>query len=974
MRRYGLVSASAAVLLSAASANAYARVSPQEEMCARRLSRVAVRIARVWTSATIQCQSGVAAGTTTGPCPGAAGEAAIAPLVERLASRAALFCEGHCSISDDVPCVTAELCPPLPDIGAAESCVAGPARQSFDIRRLGFPGPYCEDVIGHPLVSSADITECVRTLVLDASDTLADVVFREVDPTTLSRDALGCQRVIARRTTRLAFVVHATITKCRDAILRGVLNQSPSDCLRTDVAYLDRSSINEARLASALRETCSEDEIGELDICGAGVGGITTVDEAISCLTSAAYEIAASPAAPALRNYAQYTLIEAAFPPEPRCGDGKINRSVDAFLPLGEECDGADDDACPGACIPPGDMFECTCDDRPRLRFLADSPATHLDQGWTGTAMNASLPDGSGFTMDLAACDCDEMDGAACVGTSSDPVCAVSGAHRPRCQWDLPGAPRCDARGNGNFVDEDADCWVCDARSANAGTACRDERDCESLCYDADGAAVRPCPGGQTDCAPGEVCRGQCDRGQRCIVLGAAPPTPVSSRGASICIVQSFRDNLVGTVNVETGEHALYQRTRVSIYLGGGATLGRPCPVCGGFCEGGRSDGEPCRGTCSTSGAACRFDTDCPEDQTCTAVSAECPDGTCNLALVCHGGPNDGAPCRVESDTEMFGTVSSDCPPPNGANITGNGLIVDYLPATSEAQALLSTLPCTAPGYELFDCPCPDDGGARTKPNECAPACDAGYEAGQGCADGNNASGRFTTCDGGSRDGRACDEDSDCPGGACARNPYHCVGDPQLTHVECTTNSDCGAGLCLDACPSGRCVPLCVPRLDDPEAGVCAAGPSLYHCDGAFEKFRACDRSSAEADCAAVCETSLTPCTAPDECPPNEACVGPCPLARECEAGGDGSMGTADDIAGAGICVEDARVCPLDPIEAEGGDMFNGKGGPTSPLSVSAFCLGRTNNSGLNAIVGVGGPGRLRRAGTYVTNGFATLP
>jgi len=42
------------------------------------------------------------------------------------------------------------------------------------------------------------------------------------------------------------------------------------------------------------------------------------------------------------------------------------------------------------------------------------------------------------------------------------------------------------------------------------------------------------------------------------------------------------------------------------------------------------------------------------------------------------------------------------------------------------------TVPCTAPGFELFDCPCPDNGGTLTRPNACAAACDAGAELGQG--------------------------------------------------------------------------------------------------------------------------------------------------------------------------------------------------------------------------------------------------
>ncbi|HET9063921.1 MAG TPA: hypothetical protein VFO62_11600, partial [Candidatus Binatia bacterium] len=818
-------SVGAAVLMTAVSAGAQSRISQREELCARHLATTVVRLARGWSKATIECRLAVAAGVASGPCPGPEGEDAIAPLVARLFGRAALFCEGSCSVSHDVRCVADVLCPPLPSVGASESCTAGAQRAPFDMGHLGFPGPYCEEAIGRPLTTSADIAECVRTLSIATSDALADAAFRPVAPGELSARALGCQRVVARRTRRLASVVHALITRCRNAILRGSLDQSSADCTRSDPVYLERSALNELRLASAVRDTCSDDDIADLDICGAGPGGITTVEDAIDCATAAAYEIAASPDVAVLRDHTRTTLIEASYPPSPTCGDGKRNQIADEFLPLGEECDGGDDDACPGACIPPGDLFQCTCGDRPRLRFLADSAATDLDHGWTGAAMDVTLPEGSSFTLDLGACDCDEMVGATCVGASADPVCAASGTHRPRCEWDSPEAPRCDARGNGNFVDEDADCWICDGNSANAGARCSDETDCDPLCYDGDGAATRPCPAGQSDCANGEVCRGQCDRERSCIVLGTAPPVPVSSRGSPICIVQSFRDDLVGTTDVVTGEHAIFQRTLVNIYLGGqGITTNVPCPLCGGFCEGGPFAGDPCHGTCSTSGSSCRFDSDCGGSQTCTTLSAECPQGACNLGLFCHGGQNDGAPCRIESDTGAFGTVSSDCPPAIGSNITGSGLVVDYLPATSEARMLPASVPCTAAGYELFDCPCPADGGARTKPNECAPACDTGAEAGLGCADGDHSTGSFTTCEGGTLDGQACDETSDCPGGDCSRNPLHCNGDPDFARVACTTNADCGSGECVDACPSGRCVPLCIPRMEDPEEGLCAAG------------------------------------------------------------------------------------------------------------------------------------------------------
>jgi hypothetical protein len=913
----------------------------------------------------------VIAGDETGPCPTAEAIEEIDKARLRLEMRAGLNCESRCSLSGEIPCIANDLCPTSPATGIAEACTAGASNRPFDMGSIGFPGPFCEAGIGRPLRTSGDIADCVEALTASAGEALADVVLGDPAPVAISQAAFVCQRTIAKRTRRLATTIQRAHTACRNDILRGILLANPADCAVVDPRVGVRTADAEARLLAGIAETCTNASVTQLNLCGAGIGAITSAAAAAECLVDAAYEIAYSLSPPSSRMYSTVSLLEAAYPPEPACGDGAINRHADAFQPLGEECDGDDDAACPGACIPPGDVFECSCGDRRRMRFFTHSAATDIDQGWTGGADDTTVPDDSGFVIDLDDCECSEMDGATCTGSAPDPVCTVSGAHRPRCSWDGPSAPRCDARGNGNFLDEDRDCWVCDAFSANAGDACGGESDCDAICYDPDDVAGAACPGGQGDCADGEICRGRCDRGQICIKHALAPPSPVAAGGSSICIVQEFREDTIGTTDVVTGEHAIQQRTRVSIYFA--VTLSVPCPICGGFCEGGYFEGDACLGSCEASGDACRFDTDCAPEERCTSTSTDCPESQCNLSLVCRGGANDGAPCRVQGETPFHGAVSSDCPPSVGNNITGAGVVADYLPATSEPQSLASLLPCTAPGYELFDCPCPDDGGRRTQPNSCAPACNAGSELGVGCANGGNASGRFTVCAAGFNIGRACDEDADCPGSACSVNPTHCVGDPDFEQVLCATNIDCGVGVCTDACPSGRCVPLCLPTLDDAEEGECSGGPAVYHCSGALDGFRTCDASQATAGCDAICETSLTPCDERSDCPPDEACVGSCERRRSCEAGSDGMLGTVDDWVSAGDCIADLPTCPLEPLAAEGGDVFNSKGSPSSPRSVAVLCLGRTSSTAVNAVVGVGGPGRVRREGSYLTNGFTVL-
>lgn len=949
-----------------------AALSQLEDLCARGIASAAARLATLWTRADTQCRIAVAAGDATGPCPGASAETAIEPVLRRLERRVHTFCQSACSVTQSLPCITDDQCPPLPHFDAAESCTAGVSDRPFDMRNIGFPGPFCAEALGRPVDTSDDIAACVDTLTRQAASELATAMAGDLPPLSLSGSALVCQRRIVRRTRRLAAISQRILTRCRNAILSGSSARSPSECATKDPSFVTRVGVLTSKLAATVENSCSEADIAALDLCGAGVGGITTREAAADCLEGAAREIVDTTAAPDARAFSRITLIEASYPPSPVCGDSRVNQIANPFLPLGEECDGSDDSACPGECLPPGDTFECSCGDRRRQRLFTLSAATDLDQGWTGAAMNTTVPDGSGFTVELTSCDCSEMDGATCVGTSLDPVCTVTGLHKPRCSWEYPVGPRCDARGNGNGADEHRDCWVCDQYAANAGASCNDESDCSPLCYDEGGIPGAACPTGQASCPAGQVCRGRCDREPTCIALPLAAPSPVASGGAPICIVQLPRDDLIGTTNIVTGEHAYTQRTRVRIYSSQLQNV--PCPVCGGVCKGGPFEGSICEGTCSETGASCRLDNDCPGGEFCTAESDRCPEGICDLGLFCRGGANDGLACRIEAETSAFGTVSSDCPPALGNNITGNGLIVDYAPATSETSAIATSVPCTGPGYELFDCPCPDDGGRRTQPNRCRPACNAGAEFGIGCADGGGSAGRFTTCAGGIHAGRACDEASDCPGSSCSNNPRHCIGDAAFEHSLCTSNGDCGLGTCLDACPSGKCVPLCLPSAADTEEGVCAAGPAVYHCSGPLDSFRACGVAEAQGGCAAVCEIALTACDSRDDCPPGEACIGPCDRARSCEAGTDGILGNVDDLIGAGACVEDVTICNLDPVGAEGGDTINGRGGPSAPLSVAAFCLGRTSSPSVDTVVGVGGPGRLRKGGMYTTNGFATLP
>jgi hypothetical protein len=267
---------------------------------------------------------------------------------------------------------------------------------------------------------------------------------------------------------------------------------------------------------------------------------------------------------------------------------------------------------------------------------------------------------------------------------------------------------------------------------------------------------------------------------------------------------------------------------------------------------------------------------------------------------------------------------------------------------------------CTASGGGL---------AAGSKPNGCAFACNApGPDFGLGCGTGNT-SGQGTVCAVGSVNvGKACDQDSDCPGSSCSVNPKHCSGDPAFAQFTCTTNGDCGVGTCGDACPGGRCVPLCVPTID-PLQGSCAAGPELIHCTGGPHIAEGCSEVAALAGCSATCAVSGDPCVTQTDCDPGEACSGPCPHATDCEAGANGIIGDSDDLVGAASCEIFDRSCFLDPIVAVGGS-----GDPNTDESGVFWCFGPTVNVAVNGTSGFPGPGRVLSVGTNVTNGFTSIP
>ncbi len=969
-----LCAAAAGTVLLVACGSSLAATSKQESQCAAKLTKEVGKLAATAAKEYAKCLTKQQTGRIPGPCPSDSGNAKIAARQAQLRVVASKYCRSTCSLSQEIECVASDFCPPVGS--GAESCSGGATGRPFDMHALGFPGPFCAGVLGREISAAADIGECASILAVQAMDDYVALVYGSTTAATeMPSDVVKCQGAIEKGARKLMTTAFRGITRCRTEILRGKRTTNPRTCVSDDPKLKKKISRASKKLRKLMVARCTDSLVAQLDVCKAGVGGTANVSDVAACISTGIQELVDSPLVPAARTYSALSLVESVLPPDPVCGDNLVDQLPGPFLLLGEECDGMDDAACPGQCLPPGDLFECTCGNIPRLRFFASVDGSETDAGWTGLSHNQDVADRSGYVTELSNCNCSAFTGATCTGTTSDSVCDVRGFTQPACSWDLRSAVRCDAHGNNDGLDEDSDCFICDALSQNAGAGCAKETDCQSLCYNADGIAGAPCER-QSDCPIGEVCRGRCDKRQTCVTIPNGGPLPVNSAGAAICAVQEMRTDIVGTRDIVTGAHELFYEISSRIHTADRTS--RPCPVCGGFCEGGKRDLELCQGRCSDSETACRFDSDCPAGETCSPESPDCPGGSCQLSLVCGADRASnaaiiGKPCRIELEHPLFGTLSSDCQPSSSRNVSGAaGLRIQYDPATSDAITLPATIPCTAPGFELYDCPCPDEGGQPTAPNACAPACNAGPNFGLGCGDGGE--GLVTECAGGANAGRACDDDADCPGSSCSANPTHCVGDPAFLHVPCNSNADCGLGTCVDACPGGRCVPLCLPSAADPFDGVCAAGPPVYHCSGAAYAGTSCSKASAVGGCQAICSNSGVSCSSDADCTSGESCTGPCDLARDCEAGGDGILGTEDDIPGSGICVAGERSCFLDPITAEGGSTLNGRGDPTNVNLVSVFCFGKVaNNPAFNFSAGFGGPGRVRVRGTNIPN-FTSIP
>lgn len=674
----------ACVMATAARGSAAAYTGEQIK-CSNTIAKVGLSIVRGMTKLEQKCRSATLAGT---PCSGA-DPAAIAKIEASARNALAKTCT-------------------TPGLGG-----------------LGFPGP-CPDVDAGDGFTSTDLGECIVSSHESIVGEMLDLQYDSTVAGPLTKAPLACQREIAKQSLGYSACVLKAVQRCRAARLKETLPSVPPHLCATDDPKTAATIAKcRAKLTDGLRAKCDDATIQSLAVCAPDA---TTVAGAATCLVDAHTVRIDGPAIdvpPDLIDY-EYAVRGGL------CGDGMVNN-------LAEECDGADDAACPGACGPalaPNGYFACLCTDEPRLRVVEHGDAD-TDNGWTGNSADQGVAEGGGYLAALY--DCDGF-GNCTVG----PSCSLP-PHSP-CHV-LQSSP------SGSTGDQ-----VC--ATLGQGTCRKDRTATGPHCFQ---DIQKKC---DIKNAADPVCN---DPGDHCATTLVAPPNPLSTGGVSVCNVTTFSEDVVGTVNLLTGESVVRAPQQSRTYGRTAGSANKPCPICGGFC--------------AISRDRCAANADCGLNK-----------GPCITAPVCSDGMNAGKACRTTvpfgSDSVFFGTTSVDCPPSPSAQITSsNGVDLYVTERTTGTLVMPPSVPCVTASF-----------------------------AGNACLGGSSA-------------GRPCTAASECPGGDCSPQCMcpgqlrpnaclpACVGGPSDA-AECTTDSECPGGFCHAA-------DCRVDPGDDGsvQEGICTVGP-----------------------------------------------------------------------------------------------------------------------------------------------------
>jgi hypothetical protein len=638
--------------------------------------------------------------------------------------------------------------------GIDKSCAS---MSAFNLSNMGFPGP-CTDANPGNGFTVSDLEDCMKTSHTGIVDSMIALEFDSSLTSVPEADA-KCQAEVAKQSGALTICVLKSVQKCRTNVLKGKLVGVPPDlCATNDEKTTAAIQKCKDKLSAGLAKKCTPAQIASLKVC---TPDQTDLTGASTCLIDTHTLLTDGPEIAVPPDLIDYEYAARAG----ICGDGLLNN-------LNEECDGAADAACPGLCgtaLVPDGFFACLCKDKPRMN-VAEHADCDTDNGWLGLSVDGDVVEGGGYIVDLYDCD---------GGTG---VCNAG----PHCS--LPPHSAC------NVPYEAANGTTSDSICAGLGQGvCRKERtatgphcylDINKKCSLTLAPTAPPCN------APGDFC----------VTTPHGAPVAAAAGGISVCNTSTFMEDVVGTVNLNTGESSLKVRqgavTRLAI------VQSKPCPVCGGFCAVNRN--------------RCTVDADCASGQ-----------GPCITASLCSDGPRKDKACRgtppFGGPIPFFGTTSIDCPASTTDITNPPGLDINANPRTTGTVTLPPNFPCTNVGNSDNRCVGgTSEGRTCTTASECPggtcnPQC---FCSGQAKPNGCNSA-----CVGGSNDMDSCSADSDCGGGGfchpsdCRFNPLDtdsnqegvCPAGPiekfcSITSWHsCSSDAQCQAPLCTDCQGAETC-------------------------------------------------------------------------------------------------------------------------------------------------------------------------
>jgi hypothetical protein len=620
---------------------------------------------------------------------------------------------------------------------------------------IGFPGP-CTDANPADGFTVDDLSDCIRT----SHDTIVGKMLAlEYDATVtgpLSKEDRACQMTVGKESAAFTACELKSVQACRAQVMKGKLPGVPAHlCATADAKTAATIAKCRDKLGEAIVGACTDSDVASLAVC---TPDVSTAASAGPCLADAHTVLIDTPAIDVPADLIDYEYAVRGG----LCGDGAVNN-------VAEECDGTDDAACPGSCGDPNGYFACLCTNTPRIRVVEHKDAD-TDNGWTGNSADTGVAEGGGYLGDLYDCD---GSGLCNVG----PSCSLA-PHAPcnvllSAASGVTGDQICAYFGEG----------TCRKRRTATGPHCFSDI--------------------QKKCDPNLAFDPVCDSvGDSCVTTLVAPPNPVSSGGVSVCNVTIFSEDVVGTVNVLTGESTVRAPQRSRTYSRSVGAANKPCPVCGGFCGVSRER--------------------CATDDECAGK------GPCLTVAVCSDGPNAGKQCRTTppfgSTSTFFGTTSVDCPPDPRAEITSqHGLDLYVTNRTTGGVGMLPSVPCTSNGYSGNACL---GGTSAGRPCTTASECPGGSCGPQCFCDGQvSPNACNAACVGGPNDGIECIADSECPGGFC--HAGDCRVDPNdhdsIQEGICTTGpaeSWCSITDYVPCSTAAQCQPPACPYCQTGEACV----------------------------------------------------------------------------------------------------------------------------------------------------------